>query len=462
MGAPLPRSERVVADAGLGSAPERLVFWSTESGVYQVHVWDRETGERRQVTDHPVGVLAGALTLDGERVLFWQDETGSEAGQWYAEPFTGGRGRALPRRRHAGVEPGPRAGAGRRGRGHQRRRRLRGLRLGRRRAGEGDLAQHRGDLDRRRRARSRRPRRALAPTDRCSRSSTRSTATRCTRRCGSSTPGPGSVIAEQVDEGMALHASCWSPVAGDQRLVVIHEREGEERPAIWNVATGAWTEPRPRPHGPGRGGRVVARRVGAARRAQRRGARPPLSVRPRDGDAHADRARCRLDRRAPRCGPTATCGTGSPAVSIRPSRSTAAGADVVRAHGDPAPAGRPFHSWHFDNGEGDRVHGFYVTPEGDGPFPVMMFVHGGPTGQDTDAWDPEVLAYVDMGFAVGMVNYRGSTGYGRAWRDRLDRRHRRPRARRRERRSRRPRRSRHRRPRIERSSADGRGAATSR
>ena len=43
----------------------------------------------------------------------------------------------------------------------------------------------------------------------------------------------------------------------------------------------------------------------------------------------------------------------------------------------------------------------------------MMFVHGGPTGQDTDAWDPEVLAYVDMGFAVGMVNYRGSTGYGR-------------------------------------------------
>ena len=95
-----------------------------------------------------------------------------------------------------------------------------------------------------------------------------------------------------------------------------------------------------------------------------------------------------------------------------------AGADVVRADGDPAPAGRPFHSWHFDNGEGDRVHGFYVTPEGSGPFPVM-FVHGGPTGQDTDAWDPEVLAYVDMGFAVGMVNYRGSTGYGRVWRDRL-------------------------------------------
>ncbi|HEX7248586.1 MAG TPA: S9 family peptidase, partial [Actinomycetota bacterium] len=61
-------------------APERLVFWSTESGVYQIHVWDRDTGDRRKVTDHPVGVVSGALTLDGERVLFWQDETGSEAG----------------------------------------------------------------------------------------------------------------------------------------------------------------------------------------------------------------------------------------------------------------------------------------------------------------------------------------------------------------------------------------------
>ena len=43
---------------------------------------------------------------------------------------------------------------------------------------------------------------------------------------------------------------------------------------------------------------------------------------------------------------------------------------------------------------------------------MMMLVHGGPTWLDTDRWSPEVQAYVDAGFAVGMVNYRGSTGTG--------------------------------------------------
>jgi dipeptidyl aminopeptidase/acylaminoacyl peptidase len=49
----------------------------------------------------------------------------------------------------------------------------------------------------------------------------------------------------------------------------------------------------------------------------------------------------------------------------------------------------------------------------------MLFVHGGPTWLDMDRWQPEVQAYVDAGFAVGLVNYRGSVGYGSAWRERL-------------------------------------------
>jgi dipeptidyl aminopeptidase/acylaminoacyl peptidase len=49
----------------------------------------------------------------------------------------------------------------------------------------------------------------------------------------------------------------------------------------------------------------------------------------------------------------------------------------------------------------------------------MVFVHGGPNWLYEDRYMPEVQAYVDAGFLVAMPNYRGSTGYGRAWRDAL-------------------------------------------
>ena len=49
----------------------------------------------------------------------------------------------------------------------------------------------------------------------------------------------------------------------------------------------------------------------------------------------------------------------------------------------------------------------------------MVFVHGGPHWLYADVYMPEVQAYVDAGFLVAMPNYRGSTGYGRVWRDAL-------------------------------------------
>src|SRR5437867_424638 len=74
-------------------APDRCVYAGTESGIWQVHVWDRASGLRRRVTSHPVGVIDGAPTIDGEGVVFWQDETGDESGQWYVEAFEGGEPR---------------------------------------------------------------------------------------------------------------------------------------------------------------------------------------------------------------------------------------------------------------------------------------------------------------------------------------------------------------------------------
>ena len=65
-------------------APDHTVFGSNESGVWQVHRWDPATGSRRQVSDHPLGVLEGYASLDGAEVMFWQEENGDETGRWLA------------------------------------------------------------------------------------------------------------------------------------------------------------------------------------------------------------------------------------------------------------------------------------------------------------------------------------------------------------------------------------------
>jgi dipeptidyl aminopeptidase/acylaminoacyl peptidase len=52
--------------------------------------------------------------------------------------------------------------------------------------------------------------------------------------------------------------------------------------------------------------------------------------------------------------------------------------------------------------------------------PLFIDMHGGPTAHDADAFRAYPSAWVDHGFAVVQVNYRGSTGYGSAWRDALE------------------------------------------
>src|SRR2546428_2740716 len=72
------------------SAPDRAVFASNESGVWQVHSWNVATGGRRKISDHPVGVTQGYASLDGDEVLFWQEDTGDETGRWLRQAFEGG------------------------------------------------------------------------------------------------------------------------------------------------------------------------------------------------------------------------------------------------------------------------------------------------------------------------------------------------------------------------------------
>ncbi len=70
--------------------------------------------------------------------------------------------------------------------------------------------------------------------------------------------------------------------------------------------------------------------------------------------------------------------------------------------------------------DGDEVHGLFYAPASDryassGKPPLVVLVHGGPTSQARCAWNPQAQFFATRGYAVLLVNYRGSTGYGRQY-----------------------------------------------
>jgi dipeptidyl aminopeptidase/acylaminoacyl peptidase len=73
----------------------------------------------------------------------------------------------------------------------------------------------------------------------------------------------------------------------------------------------------------------------------------------------------------------------------------------------------------------ETAYGIYYAPHSDrfeaasGKPPLVVLVHGGPTGQTKAAWSPTAQFFATRGYAVLSVNYRGSTGYGRQYMLRL-------------------------------------------
>lgn len=56
-----------------------------------------------------------------------------------------------------------------------------------------------------------------------------------------------------------------------------------------------------------------------------------------------------------------------------------------------------------------------AMPEGPGPFPTILHVHGGPEFAMTEVFLPGSQSWLDHGFAFLSINYRGSTTFGRAF-----------------------------------------------
>ena len=395
-------------------APERMVLSSNESGAWQVYAWDRSTGLRRQVTDDPIGVMGGAATPDGHGVVWFHDVTGDEVGHWLVEPFEKGGGGDDRGRRP--LAPGvPDAWST-------------GLCLGdglvvAGTADEKGFTVHAVEGDGPARVLHRHT--ELVEVASLSRDSTLlalghaehgDTIHLAVRVVDSRT---GEVAGDQWDGvGLGLAVAGWSPVEGDQRLALLHEKEGLQRPAVWHLGTGErrdypldlpgdidiegwWPdasalllvhehEGRSRLHGLD----VTTGRLWELDHPV--GTISGAGVRP-DGEVWLRLA----------------------GGAVPPTVRSLDGDEILAPPGDRPPAGRPYRSWSFANLAGQRIHGFVATPEGDGPHPVVMLVHGGPTWAYSDTFMPDVQAWVDHGLAVAMVNYRGSTGYGSAFRDAL-------------------------------------------
>lgn len=80
-------------------------------------------------------------------------------------------------------------------------------------------------------------------------------------------------------------------------------------------------------------------------------------------------------------------------------------------------------NWRSDSGE--TIHGLYYPPThldytGEGKPPAIIHLHGGPNSQSTAAFSTDAAFFTSRGYAYLTVNYRGSSGYGRAYQQSLN------------------------------------------
>ncbi len=96
-------------------------------------------------------------------------------------------------------------------------------------------------------------------------------------------------------------------------------------------------------------------------------------------------------------------------------------AGVARRLVDPLPASlvgatfAPATSIRAKSFDGRDVPALLYTPPGEGPFPALLDIHGGPTSQSVRTFRPFTQYLVSKGYVVLVPNVRGSVGYGKTY-----------------------------------------------
>ncbi|WP_433557609.1 prolyl oligopeptidase family serine peptidase [Pseudonocardia xinjiangensis] len=407
---------RMSRPAWARDAPDRSVYTSNSSGTTEVYVWDRATDTHRQVTDRRSGTHSATLPPDGAAVWWFADTDGDEFGHWVTEPFAGLPDGDVAEPALPGVEDGYPAG----------------LEIGRAvvavgtstddgtkiwlRRGDGPsevVYTHAEDAG----VGALSEDETLLAISHSEHGDSRHPAVRVVR------VSDGTAVAEKSDgEGKGLTPLVFAPVPGDGRLLLLHERHGREELLVWDVLAG--TEKELSLGLPGEldadfhpdGRHLLVWHTHAARTRLHRydldtGELTELPVAP----GCVGSAEVRPDGTV-----EYTCSSAAEPSTVRALHPDGTDRVLLAPPGEPAPGSVPVEDLWVE-GPGGRVHALLARPAGvDGPAPTVVSLHGGPHAADEDRFSAARAAWVDAGFLVVEVNYRGSTGYGSAWRDAIE------------------------------------------
>lgn len=414
------RAPRVIWTQLAKGAPARGLAASNRSGVYQLYAWDVPTGDLRQLTDRPEGVLFGVLSPDGRHVYYLDDRQGNEIGHYVRMPFEGGALQDITPDlppysswsfdlSQAGNLIGfTLADAG----GYH----VRSMNVG----PDGELGtphrlydsksivfgptiSHSGEVA------------VLASTERGGslRFSLLAHDSSTDEQIGELTDGPET----------SVEVASFSPVPGDLRLLATTNRTGVKRPLIWNPSTGERTdlelqdlegEVEPMDWSPDAQRILLGQVDQAVQRLYVYDLAGNSLTRLQHPDGSYSGAYFTPDGDIYAQWQDSAHSTQLIALDGRTGRQTR----TVLPAGE-VPPGHPWRSVTFKSSDGQVIQGWLGVPVGEGPFPTILETHGGPSAVVTESFAPGSQAWLDHGFAYLTVNYRGSTTFGRSFEEQI-------------------------------------------
>ncbi len=409
--------------------PERgLVVSNQNNGFFQLYAWDVPSEKLVQVTDLPKGTISGQISVDGKFVLYLDDQTGHERGHLTRIPFGGGEPVDLT----PGLDPYV----------------LRGMEFSR--TGdklafnpinqdgfqlwiidislEGEYSSprqifksqapaweaklsHKGELV------------AMISTQRAAETRRYSTIVFDTTN--------GKQVGECWDDNGSVELVTFSPVPGDIRLLLTTSASGFRRPLIWHPVRDEQThfelpsllgEVVPVDWSPD-GKRVLLNQFNQA----------VQTLYNYDVETHTltklNHPKGAYGVMGGVMGGVAYFATNDEIFThwqdaVTPmsiiSLDAKSGKKVRNLFTNRnVPTSHPWQSITYNSSDGQEIQAWLSIPEGEGPFPTIINMHGGPHAVETEAFKPLAQSWVDHGFAFLNINFRGSTTFGRDFQEKI-------------------------------------------